>query len=332
MSTKITLVGLGQIGTSVGLALKELGKDFDRVGFDIRPEQAKRARKSGAVDNIAAALPLAVRKADIVLLALPIDQVKETLEIISGYLQDNAIILDTSPVREETTQWADEFLPQSCHYVGFTPLISPRFLHEVERQPDPNLFANGLIAITTPAGAASVGMQTAAALAELLKATPLFADILEVDSHMAALHMLPQLLAGALSKTTTTQPGWQDGTRFAGRAYAFSSSPIGSQDDPAGLAASVVMDKKNTLRVLDGIIAELQGFRALIEAGDVEPLEQLLAAAREGREDWWDSRSGARWAHEGMPQIDPELTKFSPFGRWLPERRKPERGEEENTK
>jgi prephenate dehydrogenase len=265
-------------------------------------------------------------------LALPIDQVRETLEIISGNLKENAIILDTSPVREDLTRWADESLPKNCRYVGFTPLINPLFLHEVEGQANADLFAHGLIAITAPSGADSVGVQTAASLAELLKATPLFADILEVDSHMAALHMLPQLLAGALSITTTTRPGWQDGTRFAGRAYALSSNPISSQDDPAGLAASVVMDKKNTLRALDGIIVELQGIRAMIEQGDAETLEELLAEAREGREKWWEARSGARWAYEGMPRIDPELTKLKPFGRWLPERRKPERGEDDNAK
>jgi len=171
-------------------------------------------------------------------------------------------------------------------------------------------------------------VQTAAALAELLKATPLFADILEVDSHMAALHMLPQLMAGALSIATTTRPGWQDGIKFAGRAYALSSNPISNLDDPAGLAASAVMNKKNTLRAMDGIIAKLQEIRAMIEQGDVEPLEELLAEAREGQEKWWEARSGARWAYEGMPRIDPELTKLKPLGRWLPERKKPEREED----
>jgi len=114
MTTKITLVGLGQIGTSVGLALEESGKDFDCTGFDIEPKQAKQAGKLGAVNQLAATLPQAVRKADIVLLALPIDQVRETLEIISGNLKENAIILDTSPVREEPTRWADELLPKNC--------------------------------------------------------------------------------------------------------------------------------------------------------------------------------------------------------------------------
>jgi prephenate dehydrogenase len=331
MTTKITLVGLGQIGTSVGLALRELGEDFDCTGFDIDPEQAKRAKKWGAVNQLAATLPQALRRADIVLLALPIDQVKETLEIISGNLKENAVILDTSPVREEANKWAGEYLPPSSHYVGFTPLISPLFLHETEGQPDAKLFSHGLIAISTSSGAESAGMQAAVALAGLLNATPLFADFLEVDSHMGALHMVPQLLAGALTRTTTTQPGWQDGTKFAGRPYALSSSPIGNQDDPASLAASVVMNKKNTLRVLDGIIAELQGIRAMIERGDVGPLEKLLAEARKGREEWWAARSGARWAQEGMPHIDPELTKFRPFGRWLPERKKPERGDKDSS-
>jgi prephenate dehydrogenase len=239
-------------------------------------------------------------------------------------LGENTIILDTSPVRGEATQWAAEYLPASCHYAGFTPLISPRFLQDAERQPDANLFAEGLIAISIASGAEAVGMQTAAGLAELLKATPLFADILEVDSHMAALHILPQLLAGALSAATSTQPGWQDGTKFAGRAYALASNPT-SQDAPAGLAVSAVMNKQNSLRVLDGIIAQLQEIRGSIEREEVEKLEEILVEARKGRETWWEVRGGTRWSHEGMPEIDRELTKLKPFGRWLPERKIPER-------
>jgi prephenate dehydrogenase len=327
MTTQITIIGLGQIGASVGLALGKFGKDFLRIGFDTESGPAGQAKKMGAVDKLAINLPSSVRKADVVLLALPIDQVRKTLELIAEDVKENAIILDTSPVRSVATEWAADLLPQNCHYVGFTPMINPLYLHEIEGQAHPDLFDHGLMAITAPQGVGSIGLSVAAKLAELLGATPLFCDIREVDSHMAALHVVPQLLAGTLSMVTTDQPGWQDGRKFAGRAYALASSPIDQQDSPAGLAAAVVMDKVDTLRILDGIIAALKDIRAVIEKEDTETLEGMLVKAREGRQQWWADRGSAQWPREGLPTLDPELTKYKPFGRWLPERKKPEKDE-----
>lgn len=327
MSTQITIIGLGQIGASVGLALEKFGKDFLRIGFDTEPAPAKRAKKMGAVDKLAVNLLSSVRKSDVVLLALPVDQVREMLELIAEDVKENAIILDTSPVREMPTQWAADLLPQNCHYVGFTPMLNPLYLHEIEGQPHTDLFDHGLIAITVPQGADSIGLSAAVKFAEMLDATPLFCDIREVDSQMATSHLVPQLLAGSLSTVTTNQPGWQDGRKFAGRAYAFASNPIGNQDSPAGLAAAVVMNKEDTLRILDGIIAAMQDIRAVIEEEDSETLEGMLAKAREGRQQWWLDRGGAQWSREGLPTLDPELTKYKPFGRLLPERKKPEKDE-----
>ena len=215
MSTQITIIGLGQIGASVGLALGRYGKDFLRIGFDTEAAPSKEAKKLGAVDKLALNLPASVRKADVVLLALPIDQVRKTFELIAEDVKENAIILDTSPVRSVPTQWATDLLSENCHYVGFTPMLNPQYLHEIEGQAHPDLFYDGLIAITVPPGRGSIGLDVGSKFAELLGATSLFCDIQEVDSHMAALHVVPQLLAGTLSTVTTNRPGWQDGRKFA---------------------------------------------------------------------------------------------------------------------
>jgi hypothetical protein len=88
-----------------------------------------------------------------------------------------------------------------------------------------------------------------------------------------------------------------------------------------------MINKVDTLRVLDGIIAELKEIRLVIEKEDSEALEEMLTNAREGRQQWWAARGAGRWSHEGLPQIDPELTKYKPFGRLIPERKK--RGEKD---
>ena len=61
MSAQITIVGLGQIGASVGLALGKRRSDIRRVGHDKSPEIAKKALQRGAVDEMKYNLPAAVR-------------------------------------------------------------------------------------------------------------------------------------------------------------------------------------------------------------------------------------------------------------------------------
>ncbi len=69
MSVQITIVGLGQIGSSIGLALKAHNVDVYRVGHDKDPQAAKESQKMGAVDNVKYNLPASVREAKIVILA-----------------------------------------------------------------------------------------------------------------------------------------------------------------------------------------------------------------------------------------------------------------------
>ena len=83
MSVQITIVGLGQIGSSIGLALKAHDVNVQRVGHDKDPQAGKEAQRMGAVDDVKYNLPASVREAKIVILALPLAEVRETLRIIA---------------------------------------------------------------------------------------------------------------------------------------------------------------------------------------------------------------------------------------------------------
>ena len=90
MTVQLTIIGLGQIGTSVGLALAEESERIFRLGHDRELGAARRAEKMGALDKVSINLHSAVEEADLVLLALPVDQIKETLEFIREDLKPAA--------------------------------------------------------------------------------------------------------------------------------------------------------------------------------------------------------------------------------------------------
>ena len=298
MPLQLTIIGLGQIGASAGLALAEHKDLIKRVGHDKEPGAAQKAQRLGAVDQIHYNLPAAVRDADIVLLALPLNAVRETFEYISQDLKENTVVLDTTPVKLPVAAWARELLPEKRYYVGLVPAINPAYLHERAFGADAahaDLFKNGLIGIASPPGTPGEAIKLAADLAQLLGAQPLFIDPAESDGLMARVHLLPQLLSVALIACTVNEPGWAEARKLAGRAFASVAGPLLYQDRAPALRDAALLNRENVLRLLDGITAHLQGLRNDIAAGAGESLTSKLAAAYDGQLKWQNERDSVAW-------------------------------------
>jgi prephenate dehydrogenase len=318
MTVQITIIGLGQIGASIGLALKDKKDQIVRVGHDKEIEISRQAEKLGAIDRVDINLPHSVQGADLVVLALPLDQLRPTLQFIAPDLRENCVVIDTGPAKETMAAWAAELLPESCHYVGLTPIINPAYLYDHDlgiRAARPDLFKGGLMAIVASTRADSAALKLGADLTRLLGAMPLFADPLEVDGVMAATHLLPQLMAAALLNATIDQPGWREGRKFAGRAYAEATASVISPGDAHSLAATALLNRDNTLRVLDTAIATLSAIRNDIDVQDEAALDERLKRARSGREAWWKGRQSGEWISEtNAPAVDlPDMPGM--FGR-----------------
>jgi prephenate dehydrogenase len=298
MTIQITILGLGQVGASFGLALADKKNSILRVGNDREPEVCKRAQKIGAVDQIQFNLPSAVRKADVVMLCMPVDEIQNTLEAISQDLKEGCVVVDTSPVKIGVAQWAEKLLPKDRHFVTMTPTINPAYLVEAEvgiSAAHADLFKNSLMVITNQPDVESDVLKLAADLAVLVGSAPFFADPYEVDGLMAAVHLLPELLAVALVDATVNQPGWIEARKVAGRAYARASLPLlePSETDFHGQAA--LLNKQNILRVMDNAIASMRALRETIAEGDEKGLADIMRNAIKARDEWQAQRQKANW-------------------------------------
>ncbi len=304
---QITIIGMGQIGASLGLALAGKPEALRRVGNDIDIKIARQAEKMGAVDRVEGNLPKAVREAEVVILALPVDQVRETLEIIAPYLKEGAVVMDTAPIKDAVENWTRQLLPEGRYYIGLTPAINPAYLIEeksgLEAARD-DLFQGGLMAIAAGAQTNAASVKLASDLAGLLGAMPFFIDGVEIDGIMAAVHQLPQLLSAALLNITVDQPGWREGRKMAGRAFAEGSGPMAHMDGAPGLSASAVLNQANVLRMLDAVIRELSEMRTAVAAQDQSGLEERLKQAQGGRVRWMHERQTSDWVSQEAPGID----------------------------
>jgi prephenate dehydrogenase len=325
MTIKLTIVGLGQIGGSIGLALSDQTPKIIRVGHDKDVKVARQAEKAGAVDKVAINLISAVTDADIVILAIPMDQIQETLKLIATDLKHGTVVMDTGPVKELVVNWASEFLPEGRYYVGITPVLNPDYLHTTESgfyAARSDLFHEGLIAIVTPPGTPSDAIKLATDLTIFLGASPFFADILEIDGLIAATHLLPQIMAASLVNATIDQPGWREARKIAGRHYAATTSSLLADQEIKSLGAASILGKKNVVRVLDDLIMVLQSFRESIESEDTSALEGLLDHAIHGRAQWWVQRQSANWKEEELPASEMP-SSGDMLGRLVGIRRKP---------
>jgi prephenate dehydrogenase len=233
MTVKITIIGLGQIGASMGLALANHKDQVTITGHDKLPKTAQKAQKMGAVEKIAYNLPASVEGAGIILLALPVDQIYDTLKVIAQDVHEDAVLMDTAPVKSVVTAWMKELLPPKRHYIGLTPALNPLYVQGSATEIDAahaDLFQRGLMGISAPQGTPAAAVKLAADFVSLLGAVPYFVDAAEIDGIMATAHLLPQLAAAALVNAAVDQPGWPDIRKLAGRHFAASTALVESKE------------------------------------------------------------------------------------------------------
>lgn len=326
MTTNITIIGLGQIGASIGLAFTDKQIDVRRIGHDKDPETAKLAKKQGAVDDIKYNLPASVEDAAVVILCLPLDQICPTLEIIAQDLKEGVVVIDVSPAKRSLANWIKDILPVGRYYVGLTPTLNPAYLHEFESgigAAHADLFTGATLLLDTPLNMPEQAVNLASNLTLALGAKPMFSDSAEADGMMASVLLLPQLAAAALLNSTVEQPGWQETRKIAGKSYALATAALFNAD---GLREAVLANKENTLRVLDAFIASLTDLREAIAGNDADSLGKRLKSAHAGRLNWWNGRSNNAW--KDASGMDVEMPSFSAQIKqtFLGERKKPSKG------
>ncbi len=308
MKNQVTILGLGMIGSSIGLALSKHSDEMEIIGHDRDVTFASKAKRNGAVSQTVLNLHKAVEKADILFLCLPANVLNGVMRDIAEDLKEDVVIFDTSPVRTQADAWARELLPAHAHYVGLTPILNPDYLHSFEggiKGAKEDLFKDGYFAINCNAYVNKEAIDLAIAMVDYLGAESIFADIPEVDGLMTAGHTLPQLVAGALVNMNAAQTGWFDIRKYAGRAFAETTLAINNVDLPETIAAEVLMNKTNAVRLLQELENEIGTLREWIEKEDVQRLVRYLEMAKEERETWWDAKETKNWEKE---RLDLELS------------------------
>lgn len=303
--TKISIVGLGLVGTSVGLALSQGTRNYELVGHDKEPKAAGAARKRKAVDSTKWNLINACEGASVVILALPVTAIRDTLQVIVPYLDEGCLVTDTASLKTPVLRWAEEILPDSVHFVGGDPVISAAGAGAEEASAD--LLKNALYCLCPSPKAAPDAVRLASGLVERLGAQPYFLDAAEHDGLMAAVDHLPAILAAALLRSTTGSSSWRDMRKLAGGQYE--SSTQFASETPAIFRDACLYNRQNIVHWIDAYTEALQEWKETIISGNTEQVEAAFEEAMKARLQWLRQRSSGLWDEAERPKT-PKASGF----------------------
>jgi prephenate dehydrogenase len=285
-AVRLAIIGLGLIGGSLGLALKQANwRQAEVVGYVRRHEVGSLALELGAVDKVESNLRETVKGAKIVIIATPILTIRDILSQIAPYLSEDSIVTDTASTKLQVMQWAEELLPTEINFVGGHPMAGKETSGVGVATAD--LFHNCTYCLIPARRAKSAAVQTVKEMVKGLGATPLNIGAEEHDNLVAGVSHLPLLLSVALVSATTKNPSWQQMSRLAASGYRdLTRLASGNPEVNAHICLS---NPAAIVSWIDAFSEELQRLRKLV-AGDSSEIEKALALANEARQKWLKRR------------------------------------------
>jgi prephenate dehydrogenase len=286
---KLVIVGVGLIGGSFALALRQRGLVKRVVGVGRGRANLERALALGLIDEIAgdaAAAEAAYGSADFILVATPVGQMARVFGQIAPVLRDGAVVTDGGSTKSDVAALARaSFGARLAQFVPAHPIAGAELTGADAARAD--LYQGKKLVIaalpeTAPGAILRVQQAWEACGARVFTMAPGLHD-----KTFAAVSHLPHVLAFALVDEIARKPhadvlfqyaasGFRDFTRIAG------SSPEMWRDIS-------IANRSALLTEIDEYLARLQAVRAMIDASDGAALDAVFANARRARQSWLDS-------------------------------------------
>ncbi len=284
-SSKITIIGLGLIGGSLGLGLKKAkGDEIEVVGFARRPEVAAAAIKFGAVTRTETGLGRAVDGADIVVIATPLLAIREILSQIAGHLSPRAVVTDVGSTKSQVLAWAAECLPSDVDFVGGHPMTGKETsgLGDAEAE----LFENCVYCLTPAVDANSDSIKVMEEMARWVGATPFLIDAEKHDALVAGISHLPLLVSSSLVSALAESDLWPEMSKLAATGFLDMTRLAGGDTELyRGICAT---NQKAILDWIDRYIDTLREYREMVLKNE-QGLQGFLQDARKTRQEWFEN-------------------------------------------
>jgi prephenate dehydrogenase len=193
---RVAIVGVGLIGGSLGMALRERRLVHTVVGIGRNPNTLEKAVRLGAIDETATDLATGVRSADLIVLATPIGQILADLKRLSTLSIPGAVITDVGSTKGEIARAGDRLTPDGAFVPGHPMAGSERSGVEAARA---DLFTEATWALTPTSATNPQAFERVRDLAQAVGARTIVLDPEAHDRAVAVTSHLPHVLAYALA-------------------------------------------------------------------------------------------------------------------------------------
>ena len=296
---RIAILGLGLIGGSLGLALKQSKlRDVELVGYSRTKETRDKARRAGAVDTIASDPATAVRDASVVIIATPILTIQQMMEEIAPALSQNCIVTDVGSTKVDVLKWAEDILPEGVSFVGGHPMAGKEQMGIDAAEA--GLFEGKTYCIVPSVSAKDTAVNTIVGLAELVKAVPVYMEAAEHDSYVAAVSHLPLVMSTALFSLARDSVAWPELSQLASSGFRdVTRLASGSPDMSYDICRT---NQENLVHWLNRMVQEIIKYRELIQGSDDEELFRAFARIQLERDTF--ITTGPKRREEGKAAAD----------------------------
>lgn len=284
MEARIVVIGLGLIGGSFALALRNAWPSVAITGIDRDDANLDEALRRGAIDAVGAIDDgAAVRDADVILLAVPVRQLPAVLAGLAPHLQANTVITDVGSTKQDVAAVARTALGERARqFVPAHPIAGRE--HSGMAAAATELFDDRTVVLTPLAENSADDVNRVKMLWQACGARAVEMTAATHDEIFAAVSHLPHMLAFALVDEFAARPnakslfsfaasGFRDFTRIA------SSSPEMWRDIALNNRTALVAE-------MDRYLRHAGELRDAIAAGDSVKINTLMQRAQQAREHW----------------------------------------------
>ena len=274
MIQRLTIIGVGLLGGSVGLAAKSKLNNLQVIGYGRSGGPV--ALAMGAVDHWEPDLPAAVGGADLIVLATPVRTIGDYLTWVAPHVQPGAVVTDVGSAKAAIVAAGEAAIRPPAAFVGSHPMAGGSMSGVAAARGD--LFVNAACVITPTAATDRAALAKVREFWTLLGGRIIEQDPAEHDRVVALASHLPHALAAALMAV-------QEEGSLAVRGKGFADTSRVAAGDPALWRDIFAINRPNVLTAVDKLIEELTAFRARLADGDDQAIfDWLQTEARRRRE------------------------------------------------
>jgi len=269
----VLIVGLGQIGGSIGLNLVTRKLVAHVAGYDLDKTESHLAMRKKGAHSIAPTLAQGLAQADLVILAVPTWEIIKLLPEIAQYIPDGSAILDVGSTKTEILKAVNR-----CHkridFIGGHPLAGTEGHGFASANPE--IFLGAIFALVPAPGTDKNWVRQIKYLVAALGAKPLMISPEDHDRLMAITSGLPYLISLSLMNLAITTARHEP-VIWKLTAGSFRSATRVAASSPKLTMDLLLTNKDYIIEALDKFIRELSAQKEIISRGDKNSLGRLIS-------------------------------------------------------